>query len=313
MKSRPTMTSRAKEYLAYRRRLGFQLKTAGQLLLQFARYADQRNRRGPLIAELAVRWAGLPRHASRSYRACRLHIVRNFAKYLAISDPDTQIPPDKVFGSGYVRAIPHIYTPVEISALLAAARTLPPCNELTPHTYATLFGLVACTGLRLSEAVKLDRADIDWERGLLTIRVSKFRKSRLVPLHASALQALQTYAQLRDRIHPIPRTEAFFVSRRRTRLCHGTARSTFGKLRRQLGWSSRSGSRAPRIHDLRHTFACRRLIQWFEQGVAIDQVIAALATYLGHTSPRDTYWYLTGVPELLQLATDKFEHFATGD
>jgi integrase len=126
--------------------------------------------------------------------ARRLDVVRCFAKYRAIFDPDTEIPLYNVFGPAYRRITPHIYSAAEISALLAAARDLPPQDGLRPHTYATLFGLLACTGLRLREAIRLTRSDVDWKRGLLTIRETKFRKSRLVPLHPTATQALREYA-----------------------------------------------------------------------------------------------------------------------
>lgn len=309
MNRRTTMVKLAKEYLAYRRKLGFELQHVGQLLLQFAGHADRGGHRGSLTTELAVRWAKLPRKAPRSYWARRLNIVRGFAKHRAIFDPDTEIPPQNIFGPGYRRITPYIYTVEEIGALLAAARDLPPRKGLRPHTYATLFGLLACTGLRLGEALKLTRPNVDWKHGLLTIRQTKFRKTRLVPLHRTAMRALRDYARLRDRFHPAAQTDAFFVTVRGTRLCEATARGTFAVLREQLPWAGHTGRPRPRIHDLRHSFACRRLLQWYEQGTDIDQAIAALSTYLGHANVRDTYWYLTGTPELLQLAGARFEHF----
>ncbi len=300
----------AKQYLAYRRNLGFRLNDAGQLLERFAQYADQTGHRGPVTIELAVRWARLPRDASPVYWARRLDIVRSFAKYRAIFDPATEIPPRGTLGPAYRRITPHIYSDTELAALLVAASRLPPLNGLRPHTYVTLFGLLASTGLRLSEALQLNRSDFDAERGVLTIRLTKFRKSRLVPLHSSTCEALHRYARQRDNRHRFLTTDAFFITCRVTRLCRATAQGTFGNLRDQLGWASRNGGRPPRIHDLRHTFACRRLLLWYQQGVDVDHAIAALSTYLGHASVSNTYWYLTGVPELLELATVRFERFA---
>jgi integrase len=308
-----TMVGLAEEYLAYRRKLGFRLDNAGQLLLDFAAYADRVGHRGPLTTELAVGWARLPQGASAVYWARRLDVVRGFAKYRAVFDPDTEIPPRGLLGPAYRRITPHIYSEAELAALLAAARRLPPSQGLRPQTYATLFGLLACTGLRLSEALRLTRSDVDWPGGLLTIRQTKFRKSRLVPLHPSAVRALHAYAQQRDHVHPLPRTDAFFVTGRGTRLCRPTVEGTFLGLRHELSWSAQGGARAPRIHDLRHTFATRRLLQWYAEGIPIDQALAALATYLGHASVSHTYWYLTGVPELLELATARFERFASPD
>jgi integrase len=309
MSSGPTMVKLAKDYLTYRRKLGVELKSAGPLLIQFARYADRSGHRGSLTSQLAIRWAGLPPKTSRAYLARRLDVVRCFAKHRAIFDPDTEIPAYNVFGPAYRRVTPHIYTAAEISALLVAARDLPPRGGLRPHTYATLFGLLACTGLRLQEALRLTRSDVDWKRGILTIRETKFCKSRLVPLHPTAIQALRDYGRLRDRHHPTAKTAAFFLTVRGTRVCRATAESAFLQLRRKLSWSPRGGRPAPRIHDLRHTFACNRLLLWHKQHVDVEHQLLALSTYLGHANVKDTYWYLTAVPELLQLAGARFEHF----
>jgi integrase len=309
MSHQPKMARLVKDYLAYRRGLGFKLEGDGRLLLRFAEYADHNGHRGPLTTELALRWARLPPDASPSYLAIRLQAVRGFARYRAIFDPGTEIPSPGLLGARCRRPTPHIYTEAEIAALLAAAHRLPPQTSLRPHTYFTFFGLLACTGLRLSEALNLTRSDVDWHQGLLTIRQTKFRKSRLVPLHPSATDMLKDYARLRDRFHPASVAEAFFVTFRGTPLRCPTVESVFGHLRNQLSWSAR-GSRRPRIHDLRHTFACRRLIRWYEEGADLEHAIAALSTYLGHAHVTHTYWYLTAVPDLLGLATVRFERFA---
>jgi integrase len=303
------MVRLAEEYLAYRRQLGFQFHSAGRLLLRFAEYADRTGHRGPLTAELAVRWAGLMPRGSLCYAALRLDVVRGFARHRAIFDPQTEIPPSGVFGAARRRPAPYIYSEAEIEALLAAARRLPPGTGLRPHTYATFFGLLACTGLRLSEALGLTGADVDGRRGLLTVRRTKYRKSRLVPVHPSTAQALLGYVRRRDRFHPARTTDAFFLSSRGTPLCGSTVQGVFGKLRDQLSWSDRGGRR-PRIHSLRHTFACRRLLRWYEEGADVDHAIAALATYLGHSAVAHTYWYLSATPELLELTAARFERFA---
>jgi integrase len=310
MTRRKSLTHLVKEYLTYRRNLGFRLEKREPLLLQFAAHVDRTGQRGPLTIALAVRWARLPAQASPTYWSTRLDVVRGFAKYLAIFDPDTEIPPYGLLGPAYCRVTPHIYSEAEIAALLAAARRLSPSPGLRPQTYATLFGLLACTGLRVSEALQLTRSDIAWGQNLLTVHSTKFRKTRLVPLHPTTMQALRTYARVRERFHPLRRTERFFVARHGTPLSVSVVRTTFGKLRRQLGWTARSGTRAPRIHDLRHTFACRRLLDWYQAGKAVDEMTNALATYLGHTDVNNTYWYLTGVPELLELAVARFEAYA---
>ena len=304
------MVGLAEEYLAYRKTLGFQLTSAGPLLLRFAEYADRIGHRGPLTTDLAVRWVKLPKAGSPGYLARRLDVVRGFARHRAVADPRTEIPPPRLLGATYRRRTPHIYSEAELSALVTAARALAPSTGLRPHTYAALFGLLACTGLRVSEAVKLTRDDIDWRQGLLTIRQTKFRKSRLVPLHATTLAALRDYGARRDRLHPSPTTGAFFLTRRGTALALSSVGGVFWRLRKRLGWAERDRTK-PRIHDLRHTFACRRLQRWYAEGVDVDHAVAALSTYLGHATVRDTYWYLTGTPELLALATARFERFAS--
>jgi integrase len=305
------MVGLAMEYLAYRRGLGFELASTEPLLLQFAEYAGRIGHRGPLTTELIVRWVKLPKAGSPGYLARRLDAVRGFARHRAIADPRTEVPPPKLLGATYRRRTPHIYTEAELSALVGAARSLSPSNSLRSHTYATLFGLLACTGLRVSEAVKLTRDDIDWRQGVLTIRQTKFRKSRLVPLHATSLAALRDYADRRDRLYPTPTTGAFFLTSRGTALARSSVGVTFWKLRKRLGWAAVRDQAKPRIHDLRHSFACRRLQRWYADGVDVDHAVAALSTYLGHATVRDTYWYLTGTPELLALATARFERFAS--
>jgi integrase len=307
------MIDLVEEYLGYRRRLGFELRQQGALLLDFARYADRSGHHGPLTTELAVRWARLPAEAAPQDQASRLEVVRCFARHRAIFDPATEIPPVGLLGPTHRRPTPHIYSETELSTLLVAARQLPSRSGLRPQTYATLIGLISCTGLRISEALKLRRGDVDRDHGTLTIRESKCRKSRLVPLHPSAVQVLREYAQLRDHCHPTPQTEAFFVSDRGLALDSSTVSATFRGLRKQLPPTACPGMRAPRIHDLRHTFACRRLLRWYADGADLEHAIAALSTYLGHAKVSDSYWYLTGIPELLGLAAGRFERFASPD
>jgi integrase len=313
MTDAPSMTDLARDYLAHRRSLGYQLDTAGPLLLRFAGYADQSGHSGPLTAELAVRWARLPAAASPGYLARRLDVVRGFARYRAIFDPLTEVPAVGLIRPSHQRRTPYVYTDAEASALIAAARALTPAGGLRPHTYAAFFGLLACTGLRVSEALKLARQDVDWGQGVLTVHRTKFRKSRLVPLHPSAAGALRDYAELRDRFHPSPPSEAFFLTRRGTPLGRATVGVVFWRLRKQLPWSGGAARGRPRIHDLRHTFACKRLLRWYQRGVDVDHAIASLATYLGHVGVAETYWYLTGIPELMEVATARFERFASSD
>ena len=310
MSKRATMVDRAKKYLAHRRSLGFALDSSGTLLMQFARFADRSKHRGPLTAELALRWASLPQTASPRYRAERLSIVRVFARHLAAEDGRSQVPDRRLLGQNHYRLQPHIYSDRQLKELVLAAAKLPPIYPLRPLTYSTLFGLLASTGLRVSEALKLDKEHVDLARGILRIEETKFRKSRLVPIHPTATRALRRYARERDRDRLARDSDPFFVGGHGQALPYSTVRHTFRHLCAHLRWRSNGMLPRPRIHDLRHTFACRRLLRWYQQGVNVDHAIASLSTYLGHSKVTDTYWYLAGTAPLLAIAGKRFEQFA---
>jgi integrase len=302
-----SMTAKVKQYLAFRRGLGFKLQTEGHLLEHFARYADRSGHRGALTVELALRWARLPRGADPLYMARRLEIVRCFARHLAAVEPATQIPARQLLGPAHRRTTPYIYSSAEVSALMAAAQQLAPAGGLRPHTYATLIGLLACAGLRISEALRLLRSDVDGDRGVLMIRETKFGKSRLVPLHPTTSHTLSLYARDRDRLIARTPSDHFFVSDWGERLPYSTVRTVFRKLR--VGLQITGLDRPPRLHDLRHTFACRRVEQWYDAGIPLPHAISALSVYLGHAKVSDTYWYLTATPDLLSRAAARFESF----
>lgn len=304
-----TMTTSAQEYLDFRRSLGFKLKTEGMLLLKFAAYADEQEHQGPVTVQLALNWASLSQRSTRLYKARRLEIVRCFAKYQAIFDSRTEIPDKGLLGAAHRRKQPHIYSPEEISALMQAAKQLTPQDGLRPKTYVTLLGLLTSTGLRISEALNLRCEHLDWKESVLTVQNTKFAKSRLVPLHPSTIKELRRYEQIRDQLVSVS-DENFFVSDWGKQLKYSTVRSTFKALCCKLGWKASGEKRRPRLYDLRHTFACRRLIQWYCDGVNIDCAISSLSTYMGHVKVADTYWYLTGVPELMEIAGARFELFA---
>lgn len=310
MRPAPTMQAQVDAYLAVRRSMGFDLGIAGRQLLAFARFANETGHRGPLTVAVAVRWAQSARRATRLTWARRLQTLRPFMKYRAQFDAATEIVPSGLFGPVHRRLVPHIYTGAEIAALLEAATQLQPVTALRPVTYATLFGLLASTGLRISEALALAPIDVDLTGASLTVRQTKFRKSRLVPLHPTTVVALSRYVdarrnRVRDRC-----IDTFLVSDRGTPLGDRTVHHTFAKIRARLGWIGRGGYALPRIHDLRHTFLCRALVQSYQQHRCVDHVIDVLSTYVGHVSVSDTYWYVTAIPELLALAGQRFAHSA---
>lgn len=303
-----TIVALVEEYLARRRRMGFALQTDASQLLAFARFVDTTGHRGPLTPELVERWALLPGARPRQFPARRVDVVRPFLRHLTAFGLATEVPSRGALGRSRVRPIHHIYTDAEINALLAAARRLAPITALRPLTYVTFFGMLAVTGLRVSEALRLTCEDVDLEAEVLTVHVTKYRKSRLVPLHPTAAAALRDYAIARDRAVRKPVTRHFFGSARGAQLPYSTVRTVFRGLSKGLGWEDHTPR--PRIHDLRHTFACRRMQRWYAEGADVSQSIASLATYLGHAKVSDTYWYLTGTPELLALAAARFETFA---
>jgi integrase len=259
------MSAKVERYLEFRRALGFSLKIEGQLLRQFGNFADACGHQGPLTVELALRWAQSAKGCDRLYWARRLEIVRCFARHVAVTEPGTQVPGRRLLGPAHRRTIPHLYTARELAALLTAARRLSPTGGLRSHTYATLLGLLACTGLRISEALRLAETDVDLGRGVLKIRETKFRKTRLVPLHPSAVAALRAYTEKRIRLLGVPKSDRFFLSDRGSGLPYSTVKHTFRRLCASVGITG-APRRRPRLHDLRHTFACRRVEYWYQSG-----------------------------------------------
>jgi integrase len=298
---------RVEEYLAYRRGLGFDLETPAWYLRSLARYAEQVGHCGPITVDLATRWALATRSKDPAHAARRLKIIRPFVRHQALIDPGTEIPPSDLLGRLPRRKQPHIYSDVEIAALLDQASHMLPRGGLNPKTYVTFFSLLVSTGLRLSEACHLTPSDVDLGRGLLTIRGSKFRKSRWVPLHPSTTLALTRYAAYRDAAVRDDHSDFFFRTKHASRLTPAAVKRAFARIRHRLGWSAQGRARRPRLHDCRHTFTVRRLVRWYDEGADVGQKILALSNYLGHAKVTDTYWYLTGVPELMAIASQRFE------
>ncbi len=312
MKRTTTMVSLVEDYLTVRRKMGFALGIAGDRLLAFGRFADQAGHSGPVTFDLAVRWAQASPCPSRLTSAWRLQTLRPFLKYRSQFDPGTAIVPRGFFGSTHRRPVPHIYTEQEIADLLRAADDLAPTNGLRPATYRTLFGLLASTGLRISEALHLRPQDVNLARGFLTVSETKFRKSRLVPLHPTTVAALKLYADFQQHKLGGHGTEVFFVSDRGKRLPYPTVCNTFVKLRQRLAWIGRGGYALPRIHDIRHTFITRCLLDSYHRDQLPDHVIDTLSTYVGHAKVTDTYWYVSATPEIMAVAAKRFAAFIDG-
>jgi integrase/recombinase XerD len=301
-----TLSKAVHDYLAMRRGLGFKLRDAGVGLLDFVAFLE-REKASHITTELALRWATQPSHRQPADWASRLTWVRGFTRYWSATDPRTEIPPWGLLPHRPGRARPYLYTDDEIQRLLEAARGLPPTQGLRGWTYSCLLGLLAVTGLRISEALALACQDVDLEEGVLTIRHSKFGKSRLVPLHLSTRQVLVEYARRRDLFLGGQTPTRFLVSDRGRPLEGSTVRRTFYQLSRQTGLRGPSDHRGPRLHDFRHRFAVETLVEWYRSGQEVERRLPILSTYLGHAHVSDTYWYLSACPELMGLAKERIE------
>jgi integrase/recombinase XerD len=288
------------DYLRLRRSLGHELAEAGRLLPSFVAYLDAHAARTVTI-EAALGWVAQAQTGpGTSVGARRMTAVRGFARYLAGIDADTEVPPLGLMPHRQRWRRPFIYSPADIDTVIERAR----CSIVSPlraATYSTLIGLLAASGMRIGEAITLDRGDVDWVQGVLLIRESKFGKSRLVPLHASSMAALQSYAGLRDQLQPRSENPSFFVSLAGKRLLYAVVSQTFRQLVDDAGVGD-GAPRPPRLHDLRHTFAVATLLGWYRTGEDVAAKIPSLSTYLGHREPSSTYWYLSAAPELLALA-----------
>jgi integrase len=299
-----TLRSKLEDYLAVRRALGFQFKEAERLLLNFVTHLERHHTQTVTTAQ-ALAWAQRPADGHPKWWAQKLSLVRGFAKYLLAFDTATEVPALTLLPFGTSRPTPYIYSDRDIAQLITAAQKLR--APLRAGTWRTLIGLLAITGLRIGEAIGLDRQDVDAVNQVLTIRQSKFGKSREVPLHATTTEALEAYTRLRDRLCPCPQVPSFFLSMAGTRLIYKNVNYTFIQLRQRAGLEASSGIRPPRLHDLRHTFAVRTLLSWYRAGAEVEPRLPLLSTFLGHVAPSTTYWYLSAVPELLALANQRVE------
>ena len=298
------LAAAAEQYLRLRNSLGHDLAEHQRLLPRFVAYLEATDTPTITVAA-ALAWAyeaGVDPASSNPAR--RMTIARGFARHMAGIDPGTEIPPPGLIAGHRRWHPPFIYSPADIDALLARCRGLH--HQLPAATHETLFGLLAVTGMRIGEAIRLDRRDIDWATGVLTIRESKFQKSRAVPVLESTMGVLDRYAHTRDHLCPRPCASMYFVSMTGTPLIYQIIEHTFRRLCDSAGIGA-AADRPPRIHDLRHTFAVRTLLGWYRAGEDVEARLPILSTYLGHRDPRSTYWYLSAAPELLALAATRLQ------
>jgi integrase/recombinase XerD len=299
-------------YLSVREALGFQMRVERTLLRDFVNYLETHTDAGPLRAHLAVDWAcAVSAHRGMGGAAQRLSMARGFLTYLRALRPDTEVP-DRGLVAAFRRPKPYLLTSSQITALIRAAQDLGPRGSLRPHTFATVIGLLASTGLRVGEAIRLTIRDVQLDHvpPLLHIRETKFRKSRVVPLHPTTAAQLRRYTMLRTACCYAAFSDVFFVSEHGYPLTHRALGQGFAQLCRQLGLGPTAEGRRPSLRALRHAFAIERLRRWHHEGADVQRLLPHLSVYLGHVRPCDSYWYLTATPELLSAAALRFQHYA---
>ena len=289
-------------YLETRRQFGFALLQVEVELRSFVRHAEHTGHTWPLTASVALQWAQQPQDCNRGYWAVRLGIIRRFAEFCLPYEPATELAPPGQFGPMARRRAVHVYSPQELGLLMEAASELD-LGPVQRASFITVIGLLDCTGARIGEALGLSDRDIDWSAGVLTIREGKNGHSRLIPVHPSTLNALQEYRTCRDKALGFGLAPRFFIAPDGCALSYPAVSGLFRKLCRRLGWTEPP---IPRLHDLRHTFAVRTLLAWYRSGEPVGPKLWTLSTYLGHRHLAETYWYLTAVPELMQLCHARF-------
>lgn len=309
-----TLREYLRDYLAMRRALGFRLVEAEILLKGFCTFMESREET-IVTAQLAVDWATAPAGIRPTSWAGRLTTVRQFAHYLQGFEPRTQIPSTRLLPFRPKRSKPYLYSQDEIRQLMTAAEAMPSRQALRPWTMCTLLGLLTVTGMRLNEALSMRREDVDIEAGVITVRGSKFSKSRLVPLHPSTSHALSRYARQRDTLldqrdalrGQRARDPHFLLTGRGRKFWASEVHKSFYRISRMVGLRAPGVNRGPRLHDLRHRFATETLLHWSRSGLQIDREMPVLTTYLGHSNIADTYWYLSAHPELMRHAALRLE------
>ena len=302
-------------YIDLRQAVGFQMRAHRTLLRDFVRFVAQHGEQGPLRAQLAVDWASSSKALrTRGGVASRLSMARGFLTYLRAFDPATEVPATGLVAAAR-RPIPYLFSPPQIHALIMAALASGPPETLWPYALSTLIGLLASTGLRGSEALRLTLSDVqpDLSPPRLVIQETKFHKSRLVPLHPTTAQPLRDYTRRRVQYPASSPSDAFFLSRQGQPLTPWTLRRWLEKLCRQLNLWPTDGGQRPTPHALRHTFAIERIRLWHQEGADVQALLPHLSVYLGHVRPQESYWYLTATPELLSVAATRFQRYATGE
>ena len=304
------ISKQIEEYISYKRSIGYKIKIEADELRRFAKYTIDIGYKGSLKNDIVMKWAALKPHYSRWYMARRLETVRTFGKYICIFDPMAQMPPKGVFGRCHGRVNPYIYTEEEICILMNSALNLYSPDKLRGRTISTAIGLLWSTGMRPGEACNLHNDDVDLVKGLITINETKFSKSRILPLDKTTISKLKSYESFKNKIRKNFLDQHFLITTGSQKLKLRNFENAMQIIRKDiLKEESESKRRLPRLYDIRHSFACHTLLKWLKNGINVDSKILYLSTYLGHVKVADTYWYLTGTPDLMNLVSKNFEKY----
>jgi len=299
-------------YLAIKDALGFKTQPTRILLHDFLRFVESRGTPEPIRAQTAVDWAsGVSSTRGGGGQVQRLSLVRGFLSFLRSIEPETEVPDHKLL-TGSRRPNPYLFTPAQITELMNEASRMKPAGSLRPHLWQVLIGLLASTGLRVGEAIRLKIDDLKLEADppYLQVLETKYRKSRLVPLHPTTATQLRSYTEKRRQLGYSALSDHFFISERGNPLNRHTLWRTFNRMTRRLEMHPTDGRRRPTLHSLRHGFAIERLRKWYQAGVDVHAMLPHLSVYLGHLRPQDSYWYLNATPELLTAAGERFRQYA---
>lgn len=310
-----TLAHELERYLGVRRSLGYDLATAERALRRFVQYADTQSA-SHITTDLFLGWQSAFGNAGRSTWGARFVMVRLFSQWLHGLDAAHEVLPRGLVPYRYCRTQPYIFTNAQIVAIVETAAELPSIYGMRGLTCSTLFGLIAVTGMRINEALSLNADDIDLDHGIIHIRLGKLGKERLIAVHDSVSGKLRNYAAERDRLLGAP-SVPFFVRCDGKRLGDCGARYNFAHVCQRVGLRERQTEgrhgRGPRIHDLRHTFAAQTMIDWYKSGKDPAREMVKLTTWLGHSDPEHTYWYIEAVPELLELASARITESHDGE
>jgi site-specific recombinase XerD len=305
------LQQRLNSYLAVKDALGFKTQIARLLLCDFLHFLEAQGIVGPISAQVALDWAcQTATDRGSSGQARRLSFVRGFLSFLRTIEPETAVPEQRLLARAK-RSTPYIFTPAQITQLLAEVAGLQPVDSLRPHRWQALIGLLASTGLRIGEAIRLQVEDLklDADPAYLKVLATKFQKSRLVPLHPTTAAQLRQYLEKRRQFGYAASSTHFFITEQGNRLNRVVLWRTFKSVTQRLGMQPLAGGRRPTFHSLRHSFAVERLRQWYRAGVSVQEMLPHLSVYLGHVGPQESYWYLTATPELLSAAGERFQQY----